>query len=198
MDKNPVPQIFKKMADILSEVEAISKDQKNNEQNYKFRGIDDVYNALNPLFKKHRIFCTSKVLSEKRESGVSKKGSAFTTSILEIEFNYWAEDGSTVSSVMKGEAMDYGDKATNKAMSAAQKYALIQMFLIPTQDGAPDSDKTVVKVDENELELLKIEVLKFTSHSRLTKWANDLDEWHGSKEFLDAVRKQLSTLNPLS
>jgi hypothetical protein len=43
-------------------------------------------------------------------------------------------DGSSVTTVITGEAMDSGDKATNKAMSVALKYALLQMFLIPTDD----------------------------------------------------------------
>jgi hypothetical protein len=35
--------------------------------------------------------------------------------------------------------MDSGDKATNKAMSAAYKYAAFQIFAIPTE-GNPDAD----------------------------------------------------------
>ncbi len=40
-----------------------------------------------------------------------------------------------------GEGLDNSDKATNKAMSGAMKYALIELFCVPTQD-VEDSDRT--------------------------------------------------------
>jgi hypothetical protein len=50
-----------------------------------------------------------------------------------------AIDGSTTLAQMFGEAMDSGDKATNKAMSAAYKYMAMQVFCIPTE-GDNDAD----------------------------------------------------------
>ena len=41
--------------------------------------------------------------------------------------------------------MDSGDKATNKAMSAAYKYAALQTFCIPTE-GDNDADATTHEV----------------------------------------------------
>lgn len=189
-------QIYKKMADILQDVEAITKDQNNKEQGYKFRGIDDVYNALHPLFKKHRVFITSEVLDERREEKEGKTGNKRFYALLSVKFTYYAEDGSFVCSTMKGEAMDSGDKATNKAMSAAQKYSLIQMFLIPTVEGSPDSDKGGDSADLSELEGLKLEILKFTEVDLLVYWAGQQDGWTANKEFRDAVMAQKTKLTP--
>jgi hypothetical protein len=50
-----------------------------------------------------------------------------------------AEDGSKHTARTFGEAMDSGDKATNKAMSAAYKYMAFQTFAIPTE-GDNDAD----------------------------------------------------------
>ncbi|MGL9724902.1 ERF family protein, partial [Sodalis sp. (in: enterobacteria)] len=44
------------------------------------------------------------------------------------------------------EAMDSGDKATNKAMSIAYKYAAFQAFCIPTEETAIDADAEVHEV----------------------------------------------------
>jgi hypothetical protein len=59
---------------------------------------------------------------------------------VEAEFDFvCAEDGSKHTVKTFGEAMDSGDKATNKAMSAAYKYAAFQAFAIPTE-GDNDAD----------------------------------------------------------
>src|SRR5690606_30131319 len=69
-----------------------------------------------------------------REERQTQKGGALIYSVIDVKFTFYAEDGSSVSSIIKGEAMDSGDKATNKAISTALKYALMQMFLIPTEE----------------------------------------------------------------
>jgi hypothetical protein len=126
--------IYKKLIAILQEVDAIEKNKKNLGQGYMFRGIDDMYNAIHPLFSKNGVFITSEVLNSKREERQAAKGGNLIYTIVTCKFNFYAEDGSSVSSTLDGEAMDSGDKSTNKAMSAALKYALMQMFLIPTEE----------------------------------------------------------------
>ena len=126
--------IYQKMIAILKDVETIGKNKKNTQQNYSFRGIDDMYNALHGLFAKHEIFITSEVLNEKREERQSKSGGLLLWVILDVKFTCYATDGSFVCSITKGEAMDSGDKASNKAMSTALKYFLMQTFLIPTEE----------------------------------------------------------------
>ena len=54
-----------------------------------------------------------------------------------MEYDFFAEDGSKVTvGPIPAEGLDSGDKATNKALSAALKYALIQTFSVPTEDMA--------------------------------------------------------------
>jgi hypothetical protein len=105
----------------------ISKDRKNQQQGYAFRGIDDVYNALAPILAKHKLVIVPRFLSRE---------------CVEREFDFVsAVDGSKHTARTFGEAMDSGDKATNKAMSAAYKYAAFQAFCIPTE-GDNDADAT--------------------------------------------------------
>jgi hypothetical protein len=61
-----------------------------------------------------------------------------------------AEDGSRHTISVVGEAMDSGDKATNKAMSAAFKYACMEVFCIPTE-GTPDADQDTHDVAAKEV-----------------------------------------------
>lgn len=126
--------IYTKIPKIMSLVGVIGKDRTNTMQGYKFRGIDDMYNALNEHLSKEGIFVTSKVIEKQREERQSAKGGLLLYSILTMEFEFFAEDGSSVKSTTVGEAMDSGDKSMNKAMSTAYKYALMQIFCIPTEE----------------------------------------------------------------
>jgi hypothetical protein len=128
------------MADLA--VDGIGKDRKNEQQGYKFRGIDDVYNALSSTLAKNGLLMLPRVLSREVVERVSAKGSVLFYVTVEAEFDLVAsEDGSTHTIKTYGEAMDSGDKATNKAMSAAYKYAAMQAFCIPTE-GDNDADAT--------------------------------------------------------
>ena len=120
--------------------EGISKDRKNAQQGYAFRGIDDVLNALAPLFKKYGVFCIPTVTARQVTQVETKSGGNLFYTTIEADFTFYsAEDGSKLSGRVIGEAMDSGDKSTNKAISAAMKYLCILTFCIPLE-GENDAD----------------------------------------------------------
>lgn len=124
----------------------IGKDSTNTFDNYKFRGIDAVYNALAPLLAKHGLCILPRMLTRHVDERTSAKGGALFYVTVEAEFDFvCAEDGSKHTIRTFGEAMDRGDKATNKAMSAAYKYAAFQAFAIPTE-GDNDADASTHEV----------------------------------------------------
>lgn len=140
------PMIYPAMAAIMAEIPAIGKDKKNVTQNFNYRGIDDVYNALNSVMGKHGVFMCPEVLEQNREERTSKNGTVLAFVTLRVKYLFYAQDGSNVACVVCGEGMDSGDKATNKAMSIAQKYAFFQVFAIPTKEVLdPDADTHEVK-----------------------------------------------------
>ena len=120
--------------------QGITKANRNQQQGYNFRGIDDVYNVISPLLAEHGLCILPRVLSRHCDERVNAKGTALFYVTVEVEFDFVsAEDGSKHTVKTFGEAMDSGDKATNKAMSAAYKYAAFQAFAIPTE-GDHDAD----------------------------------------------------------
>ncbi len=126
--------------------DGISKDRKNTQQGYSFRGIDDVYNALSPLLAKNGLCILPRMVSRSCDERVTKTGGTLFYVTVEAEFDFvCADDGSKHTVKTFGEAMDSGDKATNKAMSAAYKYAAFQAFAIPTE-GDNDPDYTTHQV----------------------------------------------------
>ena len=119
---------------VMADIGAVGKDSYNEQQKFKFRGIDDVMNALKPILTRHQVFTVPEVLSETREVKTTKSGGELRYSLLRIKFSFYAPDGSHVDAVTLGEGMDSGDKASNKAMAIAYKYALFQTFCIPTEE----------------------------------------------------------------
>lgn len=130
--------IYSKMVSVMKDIGPVSKDQKNSAQGFKFRGIDQFVNAVHPALVKHGIFVTTEVLdytSELKEvERSSGKRGVDKHVAIKMKYTFNAEDGSSISSTVPAEGLDSGDKATNKALSAALKYALIQTFQVPTED----------------------------------------------------------------
>ena len=155
-----VPQIYALIGKAMREIGAVGKDSVNQTQGFKYRGIDAVYNALNPVMSKYGLFIVPEILEQNREERTTvkkvwdsdtksrvDKASTLIWSILKIRFTMYAPDGSNVSAVVIGEGMDTGDKATNKAMSIALKYAAFQMFMIPTEETTIDPDSESHEVE---------------------------------------------------
>ena len=132
--ENAKPLIFKKIIEVMADINAIGKDRRNQQQGFQFRGIDDVMNELHGSLAKCGVFVLPTVLEETRTTGKTKNGGDMFYTRLKINFGFYAEDGSHVDAVVIGEAMDTGDKASNKALSIGLKYAMLQVFCIPTED----------------------------------------------------------------
>jgi hypothetical protein len=120
--------------------EGVGKDRKNPQQGYQFRGVEDVQNALAPVLAANHLCMLPSILERSCTERTTKSGGAMFYVVLRVRFDLVsAIDGSSHAIVTEGEAMDSGDKATNKAMSAAFKYAAVLAFCIPTE-GADDAD----------------------------------------------------------
>ena len=127
-------KIYGAIANVMKDVGAVGKADKNEYDNYKYRGIDAVMNALNPAMSKNKVFVTPTILDSQREERTNQKGNVMVYSILTVKYTFYTDDGSSVECTVIGEAMDRSDKSTNKAMSAAFKYACFQTFCIPTEE----------------------------------------------------------------
>lgn len=144
--------VYQAIAAVMGDLarRGISKDQTNTFDKYKFRGIDDVYNALAPLLAEHRLLILPRVLERTSEERTSKDGKAVFYITVAVEFDFVsADDGSKHTVRAYGEAMDRGDKGTNKAMTAAYKYACFEAFCIPVV-GQDDADRETHEVEASD------------------------------------------------
>ena len=127
--------------------DGIAKSRNNTQQGFKFRGIDETLNTLAPVLSEHGLLMLPRMVNRSITERESRNGGVLFSVTVEAEFDFVsAEDGSKHTVRTFGEAMDSGDKATNKAMSIAYKYAAFLAFCIPVEGMAADADETVHEV----------------------------------------------------
>lgn len=150
--------IYESINAVMADMGAVGKNSQNKQQGFMFRGIDAVMNALYPALVKNKVFVVPTILEQQREERVSSKGGVLIYSICTIKYTFYAEDGSNIECIVVGEGMDSGDKATNKAMSVAFKYACFQTFCIPTEEmknDDPDNETHEVEAKKEEKKITK-------------------------------------------
>lgn len=143
-------KITERLLAIMRDLKGIEKSRVNMQLGYQYRGIDDVYNELHSLFAKHGVVLLPTV--EKvmyKENTVERKGSPAiaTRARVRVKYKFIGEEGDSMETSFTGEGIDTGDKAIYKAYSGAQKYLLLQMFLIPTEAAEPEQDSLEVIPD---------------------------------------------------
>ena len=184
--------IYQKMASILKETKAITKSEKNQQQGFKFRGIDNVMNELHELFAKNDVFILQEVQDFTVDARPTAKGGTLFYTRAKIKFRYTTTDGSFVETVNVGEAMDSGDKGMNKAMSIALKYSLLQMFLIPTEEPKDPEATTPEETDYIAMALQEINAAQ--SIQTLSGIFNNYRALQSNPQFMSALsakKKQL-------
>lgn len=159
MTTTSIGKVYEAIAAVTADMakEGIAKGRRNQQQGYQFRGIDDVYNALSPVLAKHKLCILPRVTERVVQERETQRGGVLFYVTVRVEFDFVsAEDGSVHTVCTYGEAMDAADKATNKAMSAAYKYAAFQTFCIPTEADndadatTPEPSKAVTKQPKAE------------------------------------------------
>jgi hypothetical protein len=184
-----VYEAIAKITDSMSK-HGISKDKRNQQQGYSFRGIDDVYNALSPMLAANKLCILPRMIDRELIERVSSKGGALFYVTVRAEFDFVsAEDGSKHTVTTYGEAMDSADKATNKAMSAAFKYAAFQAFCIPTE-GDNDADSTTHEVAPQVKPTTNRMTQARKLYSELFKEKDGhlfMDKWELEKTFINSL-----------
>jgi len=146
-----VMHVYEAIASITASLSKVGiakgrKTQQGGGASFSFRGIDDVLNALSPLLAEQKLCIFPRVTNRASVERQTKSGGALFYTTVNAEFDFVsAVDGSKHTAATIGEAMDSGDKSTNKAMSIAYKYAVFLTFCVPIE-GTPDADGEVYEI----------------------------------------------------
>jgi hypothetical protein len=130
----------------------LAKEGNNQFDGYNFRGIDQVYNNLGPLLAEHKLLILPQVLERSEQVYTNAKGTQMVRTVIRVRFVCKCVDCEGEEHIETfGEAADRSDKSTNKAMSAAMKYAMINAFCIPIVPGSVDDADSESPVVQEQL-----------------------------------------------
>jgi hypothetical protein len=134
------PTIFHLLANAKENIGSVSKKERNNSQNFNFRGIDTVVNAIAPVFNELGIINVPEVLEQEYEVvTIGRNQTQMGHVRLVVRYTFYGPEGDFVAATVAAEAMDAGDKGTAKAMSVAYRTALLQVLNLPTDEPDPDA-----------------------------------------------------------
>jgi hypothetical protein len=133
------PTIHQALSAVMGDVQSVSKSSHNDQQNFNFRGIDAVVNAVGPALRRHGVVVVPTKAVAEIEHYQTSKGTAMKNVALTVKFRFYGPAGDFVEATARGEAADSGDKATSKAHSVAFRTVLLEALCIPTDDPDPDS-----------------------------------------------------------
>lgn len=141
-------QIYGLITEIKKKAGALGK-TKTQGINFPFRGIDGTVNHLAAHIEEVGVITVPNVISHEVTEREDAKGRVVKTSKVEVEYFFYAPDGSFVSATTAGIADDYADRSSAQAQSVAFRIALLQVFFLPTQ--APEPEVTGGKVQEQRV-----------------------------------------------
>lgn len=195
--------VFKSISAVTADIIAaggIDKERYNKDQKFYFRGIEDILRVVSPLLVKHRLVILPRVVDKQFVEREGKEGKKAPVTFLTMAFDIVSlADGSQVTVEAVGEGKDFGDKATNKAMSIAYKYAIILAFAIPTEvdeqeadDGGSTQTEDAVAADNAQItELRELMKLAHVTEALVCKamGVDSIEKLAGQK--FDSAKKRL-------
>jgi ERF superfamily len=148
------PTIYAALAAVMADVDHVAKRDRNTAQNFNFRGIDAVVNAVGPALRKHKVIVVPRVIHADYSLVQTTTGKPSTACRVRVAYVFIGPAGDSIETTVLGEAWDSGDKATPKAMSVAYRTALLQSLSLPTDEPDPDS-QTYERAPQESLNALK-------------------------------------------
>jgi hypothetical protein len=134
--------IHEAIAAIYSSINGYVQKTKSDGLRYSFASEADLIAKLRPAMVEHNVYVqVLEYRDVERAVVTTSKGASMNVCLLKaiVRFTH-GPSGTFVDVQSLGEGADSGDKAGNKAMTCAYKYALRQTFCIETGDD-PDRDQ---------------------------------------------------------
>ena len=146
--------VFQAWAAVMADVRAIAKDDSNQQQGFKFRGIDATMQAVGPALRTHSVMVIPTGQELKTETYQTRSGTQMKNVTVTVRYTVFGPEGDHFEGVAYGEAADVGDKAVTKAQSVALRTFLLQSLMVPTGDPDPDatSHERAVAAPRTELD----------------------------------------------
>ena len=148
---NETLTVFQAVSAVMNDVRAVGKDRFNKHQQFNFRGIDGVMNAVGPALREHGVIAVPMVEEANYSTAQTTRGATMSTVNVRMRVRWYGPAGDYFDSVTYGEAFDSGDKATAKAHSVAFRTAILETLCLPTEESDPD-EHSYQRASQQELE----------------------------------------------
>lgn len=163
---------------VMRDVQAISKDERNQAQKFNFRGIDAVMNAVGPVLRAHGVIVLPSALELKSVSYQTDKGSSMHRASVHMQYTIYGPEGDALIGSAWGEAADSGDKAVSKATSVAYRTFLLQGLTVPTDEPDPDAEShNMATIPQTSAEIAKAHLrtlMKSKEHGmEIVRWFDE-------------------------
>ena len=190
------PTVIEALSRVMGEVQAVGKDNRNEQQRYLFRGIDAVMNAVGPALRKHGVVIVPEHVDAHYRDTQTTTGKATREVTVMVTYRVHGPAGDTITIQAPGESLDAADKGTPKAMSVAYRTALLQALTIPTDEPDPDSytyerapQQTAKPSDNDMRHMFALASQKLGGPEEPFKaWLSEQVNYHGSRRDLNATQ----------
>lgn len=165
--------IYEKMSLITDEIGVVAKNlnvDMGNGKSYKAVQEKDVLDAVKPLEKKYRVYSypinrkiiDNCILEKETKHGITRN--LFLRVETTYEFVNLDNPEEKITMTTYADGIDTGDKATGKAMTYSDKYALLKAYKIatgddPDKDASPEEGYKVIEKALTQKQLTLIENL---------------------------------------
>ena len=132
--------LVSKLVKVMKRVKNIPKRGYNSFHKYYYATEADVAENVRDALAEQNVLMITSILEKSYRETITRSGNKEYIYTVTMEFIFIDGDsGEELKFVIVGEGQDAGDKGIYKAITGAQKYALMKTFLIPTYDD-PESD----------------------------------------------------------
>lgn len=134
----PQRSLVRKLAEVMAVVERVPKNGTNQHFGYKYPLYDDIITAVREAMAVRHLILFPNVIKDEWLDVATQRGGKERLCTLTVQFTI--EDGDTGEERrfnIIGQGQDVGEKASFKAITGAEKAALMKIFLIPTGDAPP-------------------------------------------------------------
>lgn len=145
--------LYQKLLKITEEIGKIDKTGTNTQQSYKFIEQAVVVAEVRVQLAKWGVVIREEVLDRTVDRFTTKSGANAVHVMLNSRFtviNADNPDENFTDLWSAGEALDYSDKASNKATTASEKYYLMKLFKISDQNDPDKENNTVESGSEQQ------------------------------------------------
>ena len=134
-----------KMLKIMAEVGYVQKEGTNAFHNYKYAKEADVVEKVRAALINHGVFAFGSAVNKGTKEYLNQKN--VTQFLVSVDYKMTFVDvdsGEQYEATFPGDGADSGDKGVYKAITGAEKYALLKTFLISTGDD-PEKEEPAEK-----------------------------------------------------